>query len=216
MSLELQTMIPRFATPWYSDSCCDEDLRAETIDPARSASDRFPSTTSGDSIQLQGSWRTSGVVSSNHVFDVLLSRRLAAQEENTTVTSASPTNSQMKGAQQKTISCLFPTCTHQKSGKPSFRLARPPSNLLNCSQKNKEHTNEMMDRPRSEEGTQCSNCNKNRRNQTSQLNSKGPVTHVPSSFIFSHHIHFPSVSQPVHGERKASVCCDSCAEITVN
>ena len=55
-SLELQTMIPKFATPWCSDSSCDEKLHAKTIGLARSASDRFPSTTSGGSIQLQGSW----------------------------------------------------------------------------------------------------------------------------------------------------------------
>ena len=29
-------MIPSFATPCYSDSICDEDLHAETVDPARS------------------------------------------------------------------------------------------------------------------------------------------------------------------------------------
>ena len=61
-SLELWIMVPRFAPPGWSDSSFDEDLHAETIDPARSATDRFPSTTSRDLIQLQGSWRTSGLV----------------------------------------------------------------------------------------------------------------------------------------------------------
>ena len=55
--LELQTLIPKFATP-----CCDGDLHAQTIDLARSANDRFSSTTSCGSIQLQGSRRSSGQV----------------------------------------------------------------------------------------------------------------------------------------------------------
>ena len=46
LSLELQTPIPRFAEPWCSDSNCGEDLHAKTTGLARSASDRFPSTTS--------------------------------------------------------------------------------------------------------------------------------------------------------------------------
>ena len=47
----------------------------------------------------------------------------------------------------------------------------------------------MKERPRSEEGTQCSNCNKNRRIQTSQLKLKRTcLSHSLFFFIFSHHI----------------------------
>ena len=64
-------------------------------------------------------------------------------KKKTTVTSASPTDQQMKGAHQKQFRCLFPTCTHRKSGKPSFRLSpqsfrkvvRPPFDILNYTQK---------------------------------------------------------------------------------
>ena len=49
----------------------------------------------------------------------------------------------MKGAHQKQFRCLFPTCTHRKSGEPSFRLSpqsfrkvvRAPFNILNYTQK---------------------------------------------------------------------------------
>ena len=49
----------------------------------------------------------------------------------------------MKGAHQKQFRCLFPTCTHRKSVKPSFRLSpqsfrkvvRPPFDILNYTQK---------------------------------------------------------------------------------
>ena len=39
-------------------------------------------------------------------------------KKKTTVTSASPTDQQMKGAHQKQFRCLLRTCTHRKSGKP--------------------------------------------------------------------------------------------------
>ena len=41
----------------------------------------------------------------------------------------------------------------------------------------------MKESPHSETGTKCSHCNKNRRIQRSQLNSKGLVAHVASSFF---------------------------------
>ena len=71
-----------------------------------------------------------------------MSRSLVAQEENNRH-SASPTDQQMKGAHQKQFRCLFPTCTHRKSGEPSFRLSpqsfrkvvRPPFDILNYTQK---------------------------------------------------------------------------------
>ena len=48
-------------------------------------------------------------------------------------------------------------------------------------------TNKMKESPYFRK-PQRSNCDTIRRNQTSQLNSKGLIAHVPSSFIFSHHI----------------------------
>ena len=54
--------------------------------------------------------------------------------------------------------------------------ARPPFDRLKFSHKQNEGGLP------SRQGTQCSNCDKNRRTQTSPLNSKGLVAHVPSSF----------------------------------
>ena len=126
-------------------------------------------------------------------------------KKKTTVTSASPTDQQMKGAHQKQIRCLFPTCTHRKSGKPSFRMSpqsfrkvvRPPFNILNYTQK--------------QGGTQT-----NRRNTLTlkkahhvqtvtkirirQANSFTLFTVTP--FLPTHRS--PQKSQPVHVEGKAS------------
>ena len=71
-------------------------------------------------------------------------------KKKTTVTSVSQTDQQMKGAHHKQFWCFFPTCTHRKSGQPSFRLwpqsfrkvVRPPFDILNYTQKQGgTHTN---------------------------------------------------------------------------
>ena len=81
-------------------------------------------------------------------------------------------------------------------------LQKEAPNLLKLFTKERG-TNEVKESPHSEKGTQCSNWDKNQRIRTSQLNSKGLVARVPSSFIFSHHIPTPLVAQPIHVERKA-------------
>ena len=133
-----------------------------------------------------------------------MSRSPVAQEENNRH-SASPTDQQMKGAHQKQFRCLFPTCTHRKSGEPSFRLSpqsfrkvvRPPFDILNYTQKTRRHTNEQREHPHSEEGTPCSNCNKNRR-----IRHPTHSTISLTPFLPTHPS--PQKSQPVHVEGKAS------------
>ena len=111
----------------------------------------------------------------------------------------------------------LPTRTHRKTEKPRFdcgrahterqknlvstvairsrKVAKPLSKPSEIYAKQKG-TDEMKESPHSETGT-IHTVIKKRRIQTSQLNSQGLVAHVPSSFIFSHHIPSPFVSQPI-------------------
>ena len=82
------------------------------------------------------------------------------------------------------------TRTHRKSEKPPFDCGHPLSKSGEPLSKTSElhtkqrGTDELKEGPHSETSTNCSHCHKNRRVQTSQLNSKGFVAHVPSSFLF--------------------------------
>ena len=89
----------------------------------------------------------------------------------------------------------------------------PPFDLLNFTQ-TRRHTNEQKEHPHSEEGTPCSNCNKNRRIETGQLKlkkkRKEPLNYS-LSLHFSQHIpllksHSPSMLRERLQERGYRRC----------
>ena len=97
--------------------------------------------------------------------------------QQTNVTSAGPTNLQMKRILLPTDSPrTTPSCRSQLSFKSWCTLSFRPSEIDTKKERHKQNEG----RPSSRQVTRCSNCNKNRRTQTSQLNSKGLVAQVPS------------------------------------
>ena len=83
-----------------------------------------------------------------------------------------------------------------KRGNASFRPSEPYT-------KTKRHTNEMKEHPHSEKGHHVQTVTKIEGFRQASSNSKGPVAHVPSFLYFLSPHPSPSLSQPVHGERKA-------------
>ena len=136
--------------------------------------------------------------------EAFLSRSLVAQEENNRHQCQSDWPTDERRA-PKTISVSlshvhtskvrrtilpFVATKLPKGGKASFRH----SELYT---KTRRHTNEQREHPHSEEGTPCSNCNKNRR---IRLPTHSTISLTP--FLPTHPS--PQKSQPVHVERKAS------------
>ena len=136
-------------------------------------------------------------------------------KKKTTVTSASPTDQQMKGAHQKQFRCLLRTCTHRKSGKPSFRLwpqsfrkvVRPLFDLLIPSQNKEAHkrtegTPSFWRRQTMFKLWQMSK-DSDRPTQT-QKETQGAFKRLTLTPFLPTHLSLQK-SQPVHVERKASL-----------
>ena len=157
------------------------------------------------------------------------------KKKQATVTSGSPTNYQMEGTHQNQFRCSLPTSSPlKKEGKPLLPAvanshskggARPPCDFPELFNQTKRHTTKRGNTLISKKAHIVRTVTKSKGIKLPESNSQECARRLQTThsrvfgnfslplalllFFFLSPHPSPLLSQPVHGERKAFVCCDS-------